>query len=256
MPPRVVRAAGSVPPAPPPPTGDWREQRRKAEEFSKNALKAQEAQAAAHRASTARKVELPEGSVTPLADIEFTPFLDSDGLISDLSDAGAKASAYAIYDQDKNLQFIGVSRAIQPSLRLHLGRFPNECHFVRVQHISRPSRALLDGIRDHWLAAEGAVPPGHASEEAQALWEGPLNVIPLLTEEESAAVKEAPEGPQRIKAIKAAARRIAAGKKEALTARGMAEDMRFDPNLMAKGLLDLKCLQEIKGPDTAVPSNN
>ena len=90
---------------------------------------------------------------------------------------------------------------------------------MRVQHIARPSRALLEGIRDHWLAAESSVPPGHASEEKQAQWEGPIQVGPQMTEEEAAAVKDAAEGPPRIRAIKAAARRIGAGIKEALLAR-------------------------------------
>jgi hypothetical protein len=74
---------------------------------------------------------------------------------------GVKASVYAVYDADSVLHYIGVSRSVQQSLRLHLARQPERTHGVRVQHITTPSRSLLEVIREEWIAENGSVPSGN-----------------------------------------------------------------------------------------------
>lgn len=40
-----------------------------------------------------------DAAVTPLADLEFIPYINENGTITDVETKGAKASAYAIYDE-------------------------------------------------------------------------------------------------------------------------------------------------------------
>lgn len=50
--------------------------------------------------------------VFPLRDLEFLPYLKDDGLITDCTEANAKASVYAIFDSEKVLQYVGISRQV------------------------------------------------------------------------------------------------------------------------------------------------
>lgn len=40
-----------------------------------------------------------DAAVTPLADLEFIPFLDKDGKLATVDTKGVKASVYAVYDE-------------------------------------------------------------------------------------------------------------------------------------------------------------
>jgi len=40
-----------------------------------------------------------DAAVTPLADLEFIPFLDTEGMLTTLDTTGVKASVYAVYDE-------------------------------------------------------------------------------------------------------------------------------------------------------------
>ena len=40
-----------------------------------------------------------DAAVTPLADLEFIPFLDKDGKLTTVDTKGVKASVYAVYDE-------------------------------------------------------------------------------------------------------------------------------------------------------------
>ncbi|CAI7922511.1 unnamed protein product, partial [Closterium sp. NIES-54] len=50
------------------------------------------------------------GAHPRMADLDWVPYLTEEGLITDCTQAGAKASVYGIYNDDKVLQYIGVSR--------------------------------------------------------------------------------------------------------------------------------------------------
>jgi hypothetical protein len=52
------------------------------------------------------------GESVSLTDLEFYPYLTEDGHITDLTQPGVKASLYAIYDENKILCYIGVSRQV------------------------------------------------------------------------------------------------------------------------------------------------
>jgi hypothetical protein len=50
--------------------------------------------------------------VIPLKELQFLPYLNDDGLITNCSQPNAKASVYAIFDDEKVLQYIGISRQV------------------------------------------------------------------------------------------------------------------------------------------------
>ena len=69
-----------------------------------------------------------------------------------------KASVYAIYDQDSVVQYIGVSRNVAQSLRLHLARHPDKTYSFKVFHITKPNRVILEVTRDAWIEELGNRP--------------------------------------------------------------------------------------------------
>ncbi|CAM9722925.1 unnamed protein product [Scytosiphon promiscuus] len=188
-----------------------------------------------------------DAAVTPLAELEFIPFVDEEGKVTSMDTTGVKASVYAVYDESKTMRFIGVSRGIQqmPPLILSL---PSP---AQVQHIARPSRSLLEVIKDSWVEENGSTPAGNVDAASQAVWESSMNVIPLMTEEDKALVATFREKGKDEMGIKKIARRFEAEIFEALEKRGVTEPLRFDPKLKGKGLLDV--MSAARKPDTAVP---
>lgn len=65
-----------------------------------DALRRQSAQAAAG------------GEASSLKSLELIPYLTDDGHIVDCTEPGVKASVYAIFDENKTLCYIGVSRQV------------------------------------------------------------------------------------------------------------------------------------------------
>ncbi|MCO5615074.1 hypothetical protein L7F22_069362 [Adiantum nelumboides] len=96
------------------------------------------------------QVGLSKG-VTPLKDLEFVPYLNEDGLITNCSEPSSKACVYAIFDSNRVLHYIGISRQVHSSMRLHFARMPLKCYFVKIQNINKPSRSLLELIRRNGL---------------------------------------------------------------------------------------------------------
>ena len=74
-------------------------------------------------------------------------------------------------------------KQVYQSMRLHFARRPLQCHYVKVMHVTRPSRALLEGTRDQWISEYGSVPIGNDNGEMQNVWENALDCKPLMTGE-------------------------------------------------------------------------
>lgn len=190
---------------------------------------------------------------TPLKNLEFMPYLTEDGHITDPTQPGVKASVYAIFDENKTLCYIGVSRQVYQSMRLHFARRPLQCHYIKVMHVTRPSRALLEGTRDIWISENGSVPEGNDNGEVQNIWENPLDCTKFMTDEEKRVVEEAAPGPPTALALKNVARRIEKELEVVFKQRKCTDKLRFDPKLKDRCLLDLKGVA-IK-PDTSVPTS-
>jgi hypothetical protein len=172
----------------------------------------------------------------PLDQLHFLPYVDPEGLLP--SQFAGQVGAYAIFAQDQTLQYIGYSRDIYLSLKQHLVRQPQGCYWVKLQVIDRPSRALLEQIRDHWLQAQSILPPG--TGPAQSQWEQPIDVKAMTAQEKADYTDPALEEISQQKILKNAARRIEAEIFALLEARQIQESLRFNPKLKDNGVLDLK----------------
>ncbi|KAL3688537.1 hypothetical protein R1sor_014846 [Riccia sorocarpa] len=205
------------------------------------------------RQAEQRRQQAGAGAVEKLENLEFRPYLTDEGFIADYSEPTAKASVYAIFDDSKTLQYIGVTRQVYQSMRLHFARVPSQCFYIKLQHLSRPSRALLEGIRDQWIVENGSTPSGNDNGEMQNVWENPLDCTFLMTDEEKLSFEEAAPGPPKAKVLKNVARRIEAGLLAVFQERKCKDKLRFDPKLKDRGQLDLKGV--VVKPDTSVPTS-
>lgn len=173
--------------------------------------------------------------ILSLSSLEYIPYLDHAGCINE--DLQGKIGVYAIFNQEQAMQYVGYSRDVYLSLKQHLIRQPKNCYWVKLQTITRPSRQILEAISAAWIAENGTTPTGNALQ--QAVWTEPINTDCAMTEEEKAQYNQNDELGQ-IKIRKKVARRVEADIQQCLRDRGVTMNVRFNPKLKEKGLLDLK----------------
>lgn len=176
-----------------------------------------------------------EKNLPSLKNLEFISYLDEKGEIPELYQG--KIGVYAIFNQDKILQLVGYSRDIFLSLKQHLVRQPLECYWLKIETIDRPSRTILESIKQQWIKENGEIPLGNAEGEDQ--WLKAIDVKPLMTEEEKATYQKIEEIAQ-IKLLKKVARQRETEIIDILDKRGVKMEIRFNPKLKEQGLLDLK----------------
>lgn len=170
-----------------------------------------------------------ETEIPVLENLEFLPYLDDQGLLDE--NLSGKIGIYAIFDQAKNLQFVGYSRDIYLSLKQHLVRQPNKCYWLKRQTIERPSRTILESTKQQWIT-EG-------NSEQENLWTQPIDAKLTMTDEDKLSYNSKDELGQ-IKLLKSIAKRLEAEILETLSDRGVKVEIRFNPKLKEQGLLDLK----------------
>lgn len=174
-------------------------------------------------------------AIPSLASLAYLAYLDDGGCIKE--EFQGKIGVYAIFNQDQAMQYVGYSRDVYVSLRQHLVRQPQNCYWLKLQTISRPSRQTLEDIAAAWIAENGTTPPGNGVETT--LWTEPIATNSAMTEEEKAQYNQTDELGQ-IKIRKKVARRVEADIQQQLSDRGVQMNIRFNPKLKEKGLLDLK----------------
>lgn len=170
-----------------------------------------------------------------LASLEYIPYLNELGETTE--QFSGKVGVYAIFDQAKILQFIGYSRDVSLSLKQHLVRQPEKCYWLKVQTIDRPSRSILEEIREAWITENGSAPVGNGTDEA--MWNQPIDAKLKMTAAEQTAYAATDEM-GKIKTLKQVARRVEAEVLAELDSRGVKMAIRFDPKLKEEGLLNLK----------------
>jgi len=175
--------------------------------------------------------------IHPLASLEFIPYLDSEGKLPDF--VQGKIGVYAIFDSDKILQFVGYSRDTYLSLKQHLVRQTECCYWLKVQIIDRPNRTILENIRSSWIAENGSQPQGNGADAAK--WNDPIDTKTVMTAQEVANYEGiVADELAKDKLLKNVARRVENEIFLLLKARGVTEEIRFNPKLKTSGLLDLK----------------
>jgi hypothetical protein len=178
---------------------------------------------------------MPTDSIPSLNSLEDLAYLDDSGVIA--TEFQGKIAVYAIFDRDKQLQFVGYSRDVYVSLKQHLMRRSPQCYWLKLQTISRPNRTILEEIRQTWIAENGLIPAGNGEDEAK--WTQPIDAKAEMTIEEKEALAKADEL-GKIKLLKQVARRVGDAVEAQLKDRGVTMDLRFNPKLKEEGLLDLK----------------
>ena len=171
--------------------------------------------------------------IPALSSLEYLSYLDEDGCIPE--ELQGKIGVYAIFNSDKTLQYVGYSRDIYLSLKQHLVRQPQKCYWLKVQAIARPSRTVLESIRQAWLEENGEISLGKSERE----WTEPIDAKLAMTEAEKVDYQKSGELAQ-IKLLKKVARRVETDLSQQLESRGVQMELRFNPKLKEQGLLDLK----------------
>ena len=176
-------------------------------------------------------------NIPQLTSLEYLPYIDENGNLPEQYQG--KIGVYAIFDQEKSLQFVGYSRDVFLSLRQHLVRQPEYCYWVKIETIERPSRKVLEEIEQAWILENGSVPLG--DEENKEKWVSPIDAKALITPEEQANYDNPIHDEiAKIKIIKNVARRVEADILKQLETRGLQMQIRFNPKLKEEGLLDVK----------------
>lgn len=176
-----------------------------------------------------------ETQILALTELDYIPYLDETGKLPE--SLQGKIGVYAIFDQEKTLQFVNYSRDVYLSLKQHLVRQTQSCYWLKVQTIDRPNRTQLENIRQTWIEENGTIPAGNASEEAA--WTQPIDAKLTMTDEEKESYEKSDDLTQ-IKLLKQIARRVESQILETLKSRGLQTEIRFNPKLKENGLLDLK----------------
>ncbi len=185
-----------------------------------------------------------EISLPTLASLEYYPYIDNDGEL--IADFQGKIGVYAIFNEDKILQFVGYSRDIYLSLKQHLVRQSQSCYWVKVQTIERPNRTILENIENAWITENSTIDiPNPARLGGVAMdkqkWTNPIDVKEFMTPEEQNNYQNiAIDELAQIKVLKNVARRVEEEILAVLEARGVKTQIRFNPKLKESGLLDLK----------------
>ncbi|AFZ46468.1 hypothetical protein Cyast_0489 [Cyanobacterium stanieri PCC 7202] len=170
-----------------------------------------------------------------LSTLSFSSYIDNKGFINDGLDG--KIGVYAIFNQDKILEYVGYSRNLLLSLKQHLVRQPENCYWFKTHIIDRPSRSILEEIKQSWIAENQSIPLGNGENET--LWNQPIDTKTTMTEQEKETYNSLEEIAQ-IKFLKKIARHQEEIIKTALEKRGVKFEVRFNPKLKEQGLLDLK----------------
>ncbi len=178
-----------------------------------------------------------ETNIPTLASLEYVVYIDNNGEFPEQFQG--KIGVYAIFNQEKILEFVGYSRDIYLSLKQHLVRQPNLCYWVKVQTIERPNRTILENIENAWIAENGNFDLGNGENKEK--WTNPIATKELMTDEEKSKYQNPLlDDLVKMKLIKNVARRVEEEILEVLAARGLKTQIRFNPKLKEDGLLDLK----------------
>ena len=178
---------------------------------------------------------ITETQLPSLNALDYLPYLDENGVITE--DLQKKIGVYAIFNENKKLKFIGYSRDIYASLKQHLVRQTQQCHWLKVEIITRPSRTILEEIKTNWTEENGDL--SIDNQENQNLWTQAIDAKVCMTEEDKETCKNSDEL-GKIKLLKTVSRRVQADIEETLKQRGNRMKIRFNPKLKEQGLLDLK----------------
>ncbi len=169
------------------------------------------------------------GGIPPLADLPAQPCWHN-GDVNPIY--RGQIGVYAILDGDRTVVYVGRSRDIGASLRLHGLRQPERCVWVKSLTLAKPDGAYLQAVQQAWRTETGASDP--------EVWEKPLDCRPWMTPAEETALAQAATEGERAAVLKDVARRVEAEILARLARHGLTFPVRFDPKRKSEGILDAR----------------
>eukprot|EP00243_Klebsormidium_subtile_P004783 TRINITY_DN18939_c0_g1_i1.p1 TRINITY_DN18939_c0_g1~~TRINITY_DN18939_c0_g1_i1.p1 ORF type:complete len:432 (+),score=103.11 TRINITY_DN18939_c0_g1_i1:146-1441(+) len=157
-----------------------------------------------------------------LNELPLTSFIDQSGYINPPVEKNTEASVFAVLDEAKKVQYIGFSKDVRNSLRTLLGRRPDKCHYYKLHNLSVLDQQRMIEIRNSWSSELGLPPPGNADPYQKNMWEKPVDAGSISERGMAAA------GASKAKALLGE-----------MQARGLKEEMIYDPALLERGRCDI-----------------
>lgn len=76
-----------------------------------------------------------------------------------------KASVFAIFDENKKLQYVGFSKGLRDSLRTVFARRPDKAYFFKSVNLNKLDQKEMVAIRDAWFDEVGGPPVGNKRKQ-------------------------------------------------------------------------------------------
>jgi len=128
-----------------------------------------------------------------LADIDLVPFISDKGRVMPHMLPRTAATVFAVFGEDKEVQYIGFSKDIRNTLRQLLARRPDQCHYVKTWDVQNLDQKRMMAARQAWIKEVGA-PVGNGKAQADSWSTAPnLKLQPqaaALAEETVAKLRE------------------------------------------------------------------
>jgi len=149
-----------------------------------------------------------------LADVPLLPFISEKGRVMPQVLDRAAATVFAVFNEDKEIQYVGFSKDIRNTLRTVLGRQPDLCHYFKTWDLDSVDQKRMLKCRQEWIKEAGQ-PKGQSTSEAQ-MWQA--------SAEQSSV---------------AAATELAKSTLDKLRARGLKESFVADPAQLKKRVFEV-----------------
>lgn len=156
-----------------------------------------------------------------LSSVELNPFINTQGLIQPLIPQGSEAAVFAVYNDRKQLQYVGFSKDLYNSLRTLLGRRPDKAFFYKATHLQTLDQKQMIDIRSAWFEECGGPPPGNKLALERTAWQQPVSAGAISERGKLQAAEE------QLKVLVAQ-----------IQLRGCKEDFQPDAALMKDGQVD------------------
>ncbi|QDZ19590.1 hypothetical protein HOP50_03g21080 [Chloropicon primus] len=166
-------------------------------------------------------------SLSSLESLPMKSVISVEGEVHPDEAEGVQASVFAVFDQAKQLQFVGFSKHLRNSLRTILGRQSDLAYYYKHVDLPEVNQEKMMGIRDAWFKENSGMPLGNTSAKVQ-FWQQPLV---------AGGVSE--------KGKQVAASQMLETIMKRLTQRGLREEFLVNEDLLKEGKVDFLPAKEL-----------
>ncbi|DBA83438.1 TPA: hypothetical protein ACH3X2_006375 [Trebouxia sp. C0005] len=174
-----------------------------------------------------------------LSSVEINPIINTQGLIQPLIPTASQAAVFAVYNDRKQLQYVGFSKDLYNSLRTLLGRRPDKAFFYKAVHLPTLDQKQMIDIRTAWFEECGGPPPGNKLALERTAWQQPVSAGAISERGKLQAAEE------QLKVLLAQ-----------IQQRGCKEDFQPDAALMKDGQVAIYLFSMCYGPNKSMLWSN